>query len=106
MVGGSGTTASQGSADARRLTGALLAALALLMLTLAFGGEAHACPPGMKADSARILAHKVKQAAIVSAKAAMVSNHVAKTPAALGVCCGGAHGGGPGCQGACCSSCG
>ena len=102
MFGVSKATSSHGSGAARRLTA--LVSMALLAMTLAFGGTAQACPPGAKADSARSLSHTVKKAAASKAGKLWVTNHAAKIPAALGACCGGSHSGGPACQGAC-SSC-
>ena len=104
MSGGSRATLSQGLGAARRLFGAMLAVMALLLMTAAFGGEAKACPPGTKADSARSLSHTVKKVAASTAGMVWVTNRAARIPATLRACCGGSHSGGPACQGAC-SSC-
>ena len=101
MFGVSTATAASGSRAARHVIGAIFAAMALLIMGLAFGGEAQACPPGTKADSARSLAHKITKAAAVKAQVAAATSHTAKTPVILGACCGGSHAGGSTCQAAC-----
>jgi hypothetical protein len=84
----------------------MLAAMALLLITAAFGGEARACPPGTKADSARSIAHKAKQAAATHASRTFVSSRTRLTiDPALRACCGGAHGGSSGCQAGSCPAC-
>ena len=103
MFGVSRATPSHKSGAACRLTGAIFAAVALLVMALAFGGEAQACPPGTKADSTRSLAHRITTAAAVRAHVAVATSHAVKT-VMLGACCGGSHAGGSACQAAC-SSC-
>jgi hypothetical protein len=106
MFGGRKAQHTKGPEAARRLYGALFAVLAILVLAVASGGEAQACPPGTKADSARSIVHKVKQGAGITAKVASVSSHTRlKNDAAVRACCGGAHGGSSGCQAGSCSSC-
>ena len=104
MFGVSKTTSSDGSGAVHRLTAVVFAAMALLAMTLAFGGTAQACPPGAKADSTRSLSQVIKKAAASKAGMVWAANHVAKIPSTVGACCGGSHAGGSGCQSAC-SSC-
>ena len=104
MFGRSRATLSRRPGATRRLFGAMLAVMVLLLMTAALGGEAKACPPETKADSARSLSQTVTQAAALKAGMVRVTNRAAKIPSTVGACCGGSHSGGPACQGAC-SSC-
>jgi hypothetical protein len=105
MVGGSRT--ALGKPDAlRRLIGAVLAALVVVMLGLA--GEAEACAPGTPM-SAKVVTHKMKRAAVLDASAAAKTSLAARQErsslAMVRHCCGNAQSGGSPCQGGCCSAC-
>jgi hypothetical protein len=103
MFGGSTSTLSWGLGAARHLFGTMLAVMALFLMTAAFDGEAKACPPETKADSAGSLTQTVKKAAALTAGMVWVTNHVPTMPSSVDACCGSSHAGGSGCQSACAS---
>ena len=94
-------------AKLHRLYGAVFAMLAVIVLTVSYGGEAQACPPGAKLSGTVSIAHKVKRAShFADVKGVTVSSHgTLNTHAVLGSSCCGSHGS-VGCQGACCGGCG
>lgn len=107
MIGRSGQVQSQGATTARRLVGAMLAAVTLVLMVLFSGGEAQACPSGMKSGTSVSVAHQVKLTMVATSQVASTANEANPGRLVTGGhhCAGTSHPGVSSCQTGCCSAC-
>ena len=107
MIGRSGQVQSQGATTARRLVGAVLAAVTLVLMVLFSGGEAQACPSGMKSGTSASVVHQVKLTMVATSPVASTASEANPGRLVTGGhhCAGNSHPGVSSCQTGCCSAC-